>query len=74
MFSPIILDQIDSDQCYLEGPIPVELNMDLNQTNSNSLTTNTSTTQNGSASQNGQPKGAKIVGNDFSNYQFTSLI
>lgn len=66
---------MDNDQCYLEGPLSTELDLDTNtQTQVPSAQLNTSSgVQSGSIADN-QARNGKTVGNEFSNYQFISLI
>lgn len=78
LFSPIVLDQMDNDQCYLEGPLSTELGIETNSQIENfqdsNVQSNTSNGLDSNSVSNNNDRNGKSVGNEFSNYQFISLI
>lgn len=66
---------MDNDQCYLEGPLSTDLGIDSNtQTQAPSVQSNTSNGVKTAAGTDNPVQNGKTVGNEFSNYQFISLI
>ena len=76
LFSPIILDQMENEPCYLEGPYQADsiLNRNTTSQHTNFIEISNPMISSPMSSENSNSLNQKIIGNDFSDFSSFQFI